>query len=384
MRLEKLLRLIPSKKLDFLGAETKVDYQVKKLRGNTIFKLILFSMLNSQKLSLRVMESFCSSAHFKKYAGVGKINTRYNSIRDRICTINPEYFEKLFDTIFKIYNHELREEKALVKVDSTYVSIAGNLVNWSLKSGNPNNYHKQIKYGVSLKGNLPCHVRIFTERQFLSENLALGETILHTLAIKESIITFDRGLQSRKVFDEMDANNILFVGRTYTECTKKQVEKKVVPKKPKSSSVSIVSDITCTLRIHSQGWTKSRYRLIKGRIDETQEEICFVTNYLDASPYEIAAIYRQRWDIEIFFRFLKHNLNLNHLVSRNQNGIRVMISMTMILAILILAYKKLNKIKGYKIAKLKFEIELDNCLLKEIVRLCGGNPQKASYLWNSS
>jgi len=61
-----------------------------------------------------------------------------------------------------------------------------------------------------------------------------------------------------------------------------------------------------------------------------------------------------------------------------------MLYMTMIVAILILVFKKLNGIDGYKIAKLKFEIQLDNLLIKEIVILCGGNPDNASHLWNSS
>ena len=86
----------------------------------------------------------------------------------------------------------------------------------------------------------------------------------------------------------------------------------------------------------------------------------------------------------MFFKFIKQHLNVKYLVSRNINGIKVMIYMTMILAILILTYKKLNKIKGFKMAKLKFEIELDNSLIKEIVILCGGNPEKARYLWSSA
>ena len=51
-----------------------------------------------------------------------------------------------------------------------------------------------------------------------------------------------------------------------------------------------------------------------------------------------------------------------------------MLYMTMIVAILILVFKKLNNIASHKIAKLKFEIQLDNLLIKEIVLLCGGNP----------
>ena len=95
-------------------------------------------------------------------------------------------------------------------------------------------------------------------------------------------------------------------------------------------------------------------------------------------------MYKQRWEIEVFFKFLKQHLNLKHIISRNDNAIKVMIYMTLILSMLLIVYKKLNKITGFKIAKLKFEIELDNLLIKEIVQLCGGDPRKAQHLWNSS
>ncbi|MFM7022870.1 MAG: hypothetical protein ACKOXB_07815 [Flavobacteriales bacterium] len=64
--------------------------------------------------------------------------------------------------------------------------------------------------------------------------------------------------------------------------------------------------------------------------------------------------------------------------------IKVMLYMTMIVAILILAYKKINNLKGYKIAKLKFEIEIDRLITKEIVVLCCGDPDKAPHLWNGT
>jgi hypothetical protein len=61
-----------------------------------------------------------------------------------------------------------------------------------------------------------------------------------------------------------------------------------------------------------------------------------------------------------------------------------MIYMTMILATLIIAYKKLNKLKGYKLAKLKFEIELDAEIVKNIVLICGGDPNKAPHFFNTT
>ena len=61
-----------------------------------------------------------------------------------------------------------------------------------------------------------------------------------------------------------------------------------------------------------------------------------------------------------------------------------MVYMTMILAILIIAYKKINRLKGFKIAKLKFELELENDIIKQIIVLCGGNPAMAHHLFSSA
>jgi len=121
MPVKELINLIPVGLFEFLSVETQVDHQVKKLTGETIFKLILFSMLESNKLSLRVMESFLASAQFRQFAQTKDLTSKYNSIRDRICSIDSTYFERLHKEIFSIYNKELAEENALSKCDSTYV-----------------------------------------------------------------------------------------------------------------------------------------------------------------------------------------------------------------------------------------------------------------------
>ena len=69
-------------------------------------------------------------------------------------------------------------------------------------------------------------------------------------------------------------------------------------------------------------------------------------------------------------------MSFSHLLSRTENGIKVMLYMTMIAAMLVLIYRKANAIDGYKIAKLQFVNELEFELIKEIVRLCGGDPAK--------
>src|SRR5690606_20480124 len=115
-----------------------------------------------------------------------ELTTRHSSIRDRICTINYRYFEQLFATVFERYNKLLNEQDALVKVDSTYVSLSSKLVSWSLKNGPTEASKRQTKFSISLKGSLPCHVRVFHEQPYISENRALSETILEAPVLEGS------------------------------------------------------------------------------------------------------------------------------------------------------------------------------------------------------
>ena len=109
MSICELLKLLPKNIFSELAAGTKVNHQVKKHSGEVIFKLILFSMLNAGKLSLRVTESFLTTAAFRSFPQPASLESRYNSIRDRICNIEAACFEKLLEKIFATYNAVLKQ-----------------------------------------------------------------------------------------------------------------------------------------------------------------------------------------------------------------------------------------------------------------------------------
>jgi len=377
-----LLKLIPSQTFRDLAIETKVDLQVKKLSGEIMFKLILFSMLNSEKLSLRVMETFLHSAQFKSFSQFDILDGKYNSIRDRICTINADYFENLFKKIYSIYSKELKEETALSKADSTSISIAAKLLTNGIATGGPN--RKLVKYSVNLKGSIPSSVKVFTAQSYNCDEPALTELINESDNQERGVVVFDRGLKARSAYDKFTNDGRLFVSRTEPNSRCKAAESQTITNKPEGSTVTLHSEVRGYLISKMQKHSQHEYRIIKGFIDKSGGPICFVTNIFDEDPYVIAAWYRQRWEIEVFFKFIKQHLNAKHLVSRDVNGIKVMLYMTMILATLLIAYKKINRIAGLKIAKLKFELELENDIIKAIVLLCGGDPARAAHLFNST
>ena len=115
-----------------------------------------------------------------------------------------------------------------------------------------------------------------------------------------------------------------------------------------------------------------RLIVAKDKTDMAQQ-YWFITNQFELSAKEITDAYRRRWDIEVFFRFIKQELNTSHLISLNKNGIEVMLYMTLIAAMLVLIYKHANNI-GYKTAKRRFAMEIRDLAIAMIVVQCGGDP----------
>jgi hypothetical protein len=103
MKVSEVLNYIPKAELERLSLEYKVNYQVKKLDGQTMFQLLLFSMLNVRQNSLRVMEEFYHSLTFKSIANNSFEGVKYNSIRDRLVNINADYFEAIFNSCLNQY-----------------------------------------------------------------------------------------------------------------------------------------------------------------------------------------------------------------------------------------------------------------------------------------
>lgn len=385
MKFKDVISFISDEELDFLSVETKVNHQVKKLDGSLVFKLILFSLLEHDKPSLRVMEQVFNSSSFRFYANKGNFTTRYNSLSDRLSAINSDYFGRIFHLLFEKFNLELGEQNALQKYDSTMIAISSKLVDWGMSVGAKSNSKarkNQLKVTIGLHGSLPCNFKVFTENKYNCEDLTIPEVILDYKHNKSSIVTFDRGVQKRTTFVKFDQQNILFVTRIKINATYHLINSNTVTEENKETdSLIILEDLV----VNFNEWeTKQKlltqFRLIKAINKETNEKIHFVTNNFTLEPIEITDLYRQRWEIETFFRFIKQQLNFSQLINRNLNGIKVMIYMTLILASMIIIFKKKNGLKGYKIVKLKIVKELYKELLIEIIGMSGGDVSKVIHI----
>jgi transposase len=381
---KQLLSLIPDEALSRLAADTGVDYQAKVLFGRSMFYLLLYGLAESERTSLRSLEDIFNSRRFKLLFNIdSQQTTRYNSISDRLSTMNLEFFEQAYKKIYELFRERFGYQESvkynITQVDSTMVAEAANKLESGMVTGIKKDGKKQVKYTLSLDGLLPSSVQVFTEQAELSEDKTIPRVILKLADThKDNVFVFDRGVQNRGAYIELNQQQLRFVTRVRVNSRYDTIEKLPLPKNNQVGNLTIITDELVYLYGSGNKRVSTPFRLIITK-DEQSKNLLFVTNMRETTEGEfiaaedIIAIYKARWDIEVFFRFIKQELNLSHFMSTNINGIKIILYMTLILAMLVHIYKKFNNV-GYKTAKRRVKMELEELLTIIIVKICGGDP----------
>lgn len=358
---EEVIGLVPDDLLDNLSLETGVDYSVQKLYGKNLFKLFLFAFLNGGGISLRILEAVFKSERFKKLFNMPTKPVKHSAIGMRLKNIDCGYFEKIFEHLIRSPKLEAvlfdRKKISVSKIDTTIVTLSSKLLKFGLDD---NHGIKTLKFGVELRAGIPVNLMLFNGQKYLSEDNALPKLILEKKQKKAlNIAIFDRGVQRKQNFADFHKQGIYFISRLSTQ--KIKVIKRLPLAEKQTATLDILSDqiikFASSENLKSED-ANTELRLVIGKNKNTKQKIYFLTNVNFLSAVEIAKLYKSRWEIETFFKFIKQQLNFSHLLSRSENGIKVVMYLTMIAAILLTLYKKLNNIMGWAVAKIKFLDEL--------------------------
>lgn len=390
--LKQVLEFIPEALLSHLSITTKVDYYSKVLHGRKMFYLLLFCIFDNEKLSQITLEDTFNSSGFKALFGLGEEEKiRRSSISERLSKIDSNYFKEIYEQMYgkfsALYSKTEIEKYNLIRVDSTIVADTCNKLKEGIdqKSGK-----KLVKFSFSFDVILPSGVEVFTGQKYSSEESALPETILKQVKKEEhhdNIYVIDRGLQSTRTMKHFEEKSVKFIIRSKENRKFEELESFLDEKKQKWDDWELIKDSKVKLYTgkpilnkrgnihHREEKVETDFRLVIIKNEITSKEFWFLTNEFELSAKEISDYYKKRWDIEVFFRFMKQELNLSHLVSLNKNGIEVMHYMTMIAAMLLLIYKKANNL-GYKTAKRRIAMELRDMITAILIVFAGGNPDK--------
>ena len=362
-----VLGIIPDNLLDQFARDSDVDVQVKKLKGKTILQLFLYGALNFKTISQRILAAVYASDEFRLlFQTTGKA-VKFSAISMRLGTIKISYFENIFN--YLVHSKQVSSvcfadtKIGVEKLDSTFLGLSSKLLKFGMDF-NPG--RKNIKFGVKLSGSIPVHIQLFTNSSDISEDRVFPKILMETQQKDALNITiFDRGMNKRENFINLNQKHIYFISR-FRNTYKTDIVTHTPVTRTTTNSLTDLSDqhIQFTNYTLQDATDKdSTFRLIKGTNKDSHEVIYFLTNVDFLEAWEITELYKSRWEIETFFKFIKQELNFKHLLSRNENGIQAVMYLTMITAILLTIYKKVNNIVGWAITKFKFMEDLQRAIM---------------------
>jgi hypothetical protein len=254
-----------------------------------------------------------------------------------------ELYQTVFEGLLEKCQREVRGGKKfrfknkLLSLDGSVIDLSATMYDWAK--------FRQTKGGVKLHllldhdGYLPKYAVI--------EPASVAELkVARRLAFEPgTIVVFDRGYTDYKWFASLSKQGVYFVTRQRWNCYRKVVRELPVPEKSNILADQIV-------KLGHRGYrTGVPVRRVVVRDPETDKKFEFLTNKLDFAASTIAKIYRDRWQIETFFKALKQSLRVKTFVGTSANALKTQI-WTALIAMLILKYLQLKASFGWSLSNL--------------------------------
>lgn len=307
--------------------ETKAEKGAKGFASWDQFVAMMFCQL-AQAKSLREIESGLRSCEGKiRHLGVEQAPKR--STLSYANAHRPwELFERMFYEVLgqaqaSAPGKPFKFKHKLYSLDSTVIELCATMFDWAK--------YRTAKGAAKLHlvldhdGCLP-HYALITEGKVADITVAQGLTMP-----KGSIVVMDRGYVDYAMFERWSAQGVGFVTRLKANASCQITEEHPLPQ-----NRPIRADESIEFQVFQAGRTiKGTYRRIKVWLEDKQEELVLVTNLHHLGATTIAAIYKQRWQIELFFKALKQNLKIKTFVGTSANAVRIQI-WTALIAIVLL------------------------------------------------
>ena len=158
-------------------------------------------------------------------------------------------------------------------------------------------------------------------------------------------MVIDKGYVDYEWWQQMTEDDVTFVTRLKKDLKWEVVEERTVPQ-----NRNVLRDQIIQITPTRKG-SPMKLRLVTIWDKEKEEEITFLTNNLELGATTIAAIYKDRWQIEIFFKALKQNFRVKTFVGTSANALKTQI-WTALIAILMLKYLQLRATFGWSLSNL--------------------------------
>lgn len=168
------------------------------------------------------------------------------------------------------------------------------------------------------------------------------------------IYVFDKGYIDYKKFDSFTSQNKQFVTRLKDNAVVSKIKDLKVSHAQEpllDSNTQIISDKIVYLGNSHINKTKKQYRIVK-IIDSKGKELNFVTNIMHLTSEEVAWLYKKRWEIELFFKWIKQHLKIKKFIGHSLNAVMIQI-ITAIITFITLRLIQSEAVRPYGLLKIK-------------------------------
>lgn len=346
----KYVRLL-EKELHNLRAEN--EHGNRKLFLDDVFVVHLLAFYNPTVNSLRTVEDFSQTIQVQKHLSIRKVCK--STLSDFNQLADPQRLQPILQALKGQLrrkqviqpNHEYDLTQLLertIAVDGTFLPAVAEVA-WAVR--NANNHGAQ-RY----RARLDCQLNVAT---WIPEVFTVPEPgqseaeVARQQLLPGNIYLYDRGYMNYALltahFEEAEQT---FVPRSYfvsryrpaggnSPELRQAVERELTAK---DLAAGVISDrVGCFLSSNSSRHpvpgAQLREVIIQYEEDGETKTVRLITNLMDVSAATIAQLYRYRWQVELFFRWLKSYANFTHLISHSREGVLTHLYVTIIAAMLL-------------------------------------------------
>ena len=310
-----LLKAIDEQTISKLINVIDLDKYVKKLTVYKFLQLLIIAQLNETKSLTRLSKKLKDEEEFQTHLSFNAIST--SQLSRKLGNLSPRIYEKIFHHLVlkiqaKMKNTPIvRDIGRLHVIDSTTMSMSLNQYPWAT--------FRKTKDGVRL------HLRVVVTKDITAPDKAIilpathaDRTQMNELIEIESnaLYLFDRGYVDYKQFDQLCHENVRFITRL-----KKNAEIEVLSEQIPDQENLIYKDQEVFLGKEQTGTKMTHSLRLIETLDGEGNLVKIVTSCFDLSAKEIGDLYRYRWKIETFFKWMKQHLRIKSFYGKSSNAV---------------------------------------------------------------
>lgn len=310
------------------------DHYVKSLVCTEQFRVMAFAQLTYRE-SLRDIE-VCLSAQATKLYHMGlrqeiKRSTLADANEKRSWHIHAEFAQRLIAQARKLYAGDsfgIDLENTAYALDSTTIDLCLSLFPWALFRTTKSAVKMHTL--LDLRGNIPSFIHI-------SDGKFHDVKVLDLLLIKPgAFYIMDRAYVDFERLHALHAAGAFFVTRA-----KRNLDARRLYSAPVERDTGIICDQTIALNACRSSYRyPDHLRRVRFKDPDTGKTLVFLTNHFNLPPLTICSLYKARWHVELFFKWIKQHLRIKRFFGTSENAVKSQIWIAVSVYVLVAIVKK--------------------------------------------